>query len=145
MTPRSAESLIELLGDEGAPVEPATNGAEGASTSCARPARLHPCVILLDLMMPVMNSQEFYAEQQRDPALATIPIVVISANKNIALKATGINGRFLSKPGSPGDGARHSRRVTAPRPRVPVRQRQNEKSGQPRPPEKKRGRPVGSS
>ena len=29
---------------------------------------------------------------------ATIPIVVISADKNVALKATGIQGEFLPKP-----------------------------------------------
>ena len=45
---------------------------------------------LLDIMMPIMNGQEFYAEHQRDPALASIPVVVISADKNVALKATGI-------------------------------------------------------
>ena len=28
----------------------------------------------------------------------SIPIVVISADKNLALKATGINGEFLPKP-----------------------------------------------
>jgi len=91
------ESLAELLGDEGYRVQTATNGAEALSL-LRPPARLRPCVILLDLMMPVMNGQEFYAEQQRDPALATIPIVVISADKNLAAKAAGINGEFLPKP-----------------------------------------------
>jgi CheY-like chemotaxis protein len=91
------ESLAELLGDEGCRVQTATNGAEALSL-LRPPAQLRPCVILLDLMMPVMNGQEFYAEQQRDPALATIPIVVISADKNLALKATGIGSEFLPKP-----------------------------------------------
>ena len=75
----------------------ATNGAE-ALTLLRRPELLRPCVILLDLMMPVMNGQEFYAEQQRDPALARIPIVVISADGNIALKAAAFGGEFLPKP-----------------------------------------------
>jgi CheY-like chemotaxis protein len=91
------ESLSELLGDEGYRVQTAANGAEALSL-LRPPSQLRPCVILLDLMMPIMNGQEFYAEQQRDPTLATIPIVVISADKNIALKATGFRGDFLPKP-----------------------------------------------
>lgn len=39
---------------------------------------VRPSLILLDLMMPVMNGWEFRAEQLRDPALATIPVVVMT-------------------------------------------------------------------
>src|SRR5262249_28876670 len=38
-----------------------------------------PCVILLDLMMPVMNGWQFREEQARDPALSKIPVVVVTA------------------------------------------------------------------
>jgi CheY-like chemotaxis protein len=38
-----------------------------------------PCVILLDLMMPVMSGFEFRQEQLRTPELADIPVVVMSA------------------------------------------------------------------
>jgi CheY-like chemotaxis protein len=38
-----------------------------------------PCLILLDLMMPVMNGWEFLKAQKGDSALATIPVVVVSA------------------------------------------------------------------
>ena len=41
---------------------------------------------------------QFYAEQQHDPALASIPIVVISADGNLAHKAAAFGGEFLSKP-----------------------------------------------
>jgi CheY-like chemotaxis protein len=91
------EALADLLGDEGYRVTTATNGAE-ALTLLRSPGELRPCVILLDLMMPIMSGQEFYAEQQRDPALAAIPIVVISADRNAALKATAFGGEYLSKP-----------------------------------------------
>jgi CheY-like chemotaxis protein len=95
--PSIREALADLLGDEGYRVTTATNGAE-ALTLLRPPGELRPCVILLDLMMPVMSGQEFYAEQQRDPELATIPIVVISADGNLALKAAALGGQFLSKP-----------------------------------------------
>jgi CheY-like chemotaxis protein len=91
------ETLADLLGDEGYQVTTATNGAE-ALTLLRPPAELRPCVILLDLMMPIMSGQEFYAEQQRDPALAAIPIVVISADRNAALKAPAFGGEYLCKP-----------------------------------------------
>ena len=38
-----------------------------------------PDIILLDLMMPVMDGWEFRRKQQSDPALATVPVVVLSA------------------------------------------------------------------
>ncbi|HEX3902296.1 MAG TPA: response regulator [Polyangia bacterium] len=91
------ESLADLLGDEGYRVKTATNGAEALGL-LRPPAELRPCVILLDLMMPIMNGHQFYAEQQRDPALASIPIVVISADSNVAEKAPAFGGEYLSKP-----------------------------------------------
>jgi CheY-like chemotaxis protein len=38
-----------------------------------------PCLILLDLMMPVMDGVEFRERQLADPDLATIPVVIVSA------------------------------------------------------------------
>lgn len=35
--------------------------------------------ILLDLMMPIMDGWAFRREQQRDPAIAGIPVIVLSA------------------------------------------------------------------
>jgi CheY-like chemotaxis protein len=91
------ESLADLLDDEGYRVKTATNGAE-ALTLLRLPGGFRPCLILLDLMMPVMNGHEFYVEQQSDPALADIPIVVISADGNLARKASAFGGEYLSKP-----------------------------------------------
>jgi len=38
------------------------------------------CLIILDLFMPVMNGLTFRQEQLRDPRLATIPVVIVSAD-----------------------------------------------------------------
>ena len=38
-----------------------------------------PSIILLDLMMPVMDGWQFRREQKLDPAIADIPLVVITA------------------------------------------------------------------
>ena len=53
---------------------------DGRSALCLlRSGEAHPDVILLDLMMPVMNGWEFRKAQLADPALAGIPVIVMSA------------------------------------------------------------------
>ena len=39
----------------------------------------HPALIVLDIMMPVLDGQQFRHEQLRDPSLAAIPVIVVSA------------------------------------------------------------------
>ncbi len=72
------EVVIEILVAEGFDAVGARNGEEARSRLRREPVR--PAVILLDLMMPVMNGWEFRAEQLRDPELAGIPVVVMSAS-----------------------------------------------------------------
>jgi CheY-like chemotaxis protein len=57
-----------------------------------------PDVILLDLMMPVMNGWQFREEQKKDPRLAAIPVVVLSADSSLRDKAGLFGGKYLSKP-----------------------------------------------
>jgi CheY-like chemotaxis protein len=38
-----------------------------------------PALILLDVMLPVLDGAQFRQEQMRDPALADVPVVVVSA------------------------------------------------------------------
>jgi len=94
--PGIRDSLADVLKDEGYKVVTAVDGRDALiKLRIEGPA---PCVILLDLMMPVMNGTQFYAEQQRDPALAGIPVVVISADDNLKQKAASLGGRYISKP-----------------------------------------------
>ena len=58
-----------------------------------------PSLILLDLMMPLMGGEEFRAEQLRDPRLASIPVVVVSARPQAAEKAARMGAlACLQKP-----------------------------------------------
>jgi CheY-like chemotaxis protein len=90
------ESLADLLGDEGYTVVTAQDGQDALNK--LRAAQGRPCVILLDLMMPIMTGWQFFTEQQQDPALSQIPVVVISADGNVQVKAKPFGGEFLSKP-----------------------------------------------
>jgi CheY-like chemotaxis protein len=48
------------------------------------------CLVVLDLFMPIMNGWTFREEQVRDPALANIPVVVVSADSSAARQATSL-------------------------------------------------------
>lgn len=90
------DTMTQILEAEGYAVVGAANGQE-ALDHLHRADR--PRLILLDLMMPVMNGWQFRTEQQRDPELASIPVVVISADASIHQKATSIQADgFLKKP-----------------------------------------------
>jgi CheY-like chemotaxis protein len=71
------EALAELLELEGYRTSTAADGADALAQlrGAARPPRL----ILLDLMMPRMGGAEFLAERRHDPALAAIPVAVLTA------------------------------------------------------------------
>jgi CheY-like chemotaxis protein len=48
------------------------------------------CLILLDLFMPVMNGWKFRDEQLRDPQIADIPVIVVSADTAAPRKAADL-------------------------------------------------------
>ncbi len=78
--PDTREQLAEILSEAGYLVATARNGLEGLEklkTDCA------PCVILLDLMMPVMNGWQFRAKQLSEPKLARLPVIVLSATTEV--------------------------------------------------------------
>jgi CheY-like chemotaxis protein len=70
------EALCIALQNEGYIAVGVSNGREALDYLSASP---HVCLILLDLMMPVMDGWEFRMRQQIDPTLAGIPVIVISA------------------------------------------------------------------
>jgi CheY-like chemotaxis protein len=70
------EMLGRFLELEGFTVRLAANGQEALD---ALEADSGACVILLDLMMPVMNGWQFRAAQNSDPRLSRIPVVVVTA------------------------------------------------------------------
>lgn len=87
------ESLQMLLEQEGYSVFTASNGEEGLQV--LRTIE-HPCLILLDLLMPVMNGMEFLKAKANDDIIAQIPVCVVSG---VSDKPDLINiAAFVKKP-----------------------------------------------
>jgi len=72
----------------------ARNGREAIDILIANQVR--PSLILLDWMMPVLNGHEFLKLRQKSPALAEIPVIVISAFAGPNIE--GLDVDFLPKP-----------------------------------------------
>lgn len=70
------DALVEVISREGYQVETAESGLQALDKLRWG---LRPCVILLDLQMAVMTGWDFRAEQERDPALAAIPVIAMTA------------------------------------------------------------------
>ncbi|ALK99485.2 MULTISPECIES: response regulator [unclassified Massilia] len=86
--------LSDFLEDEGYAVATAANGREALAHLQAHP---QTSVVLLDLMMPIMNGFQFRTEQKADPAIAAVPVVVMTASG--ALGSGTIDAReVLAKP-----------------------------------------------
>ncbi len=75
------EALAAVLEHEGYPVLEAQHGRDALDK--LRDAD-DVCLILLDLFMPTMNGWAFREAQVKDPTIADIPVVVVSAGTDLA-------------------------------------------------------------
>ncbi len=81
--------LTDALEAEGYRVVTAADGQE--ALDWLRSGVERPCVILLDLMMPRLDGIQFRTEVMNDPALAVLPVVVLSADPSIIMTAKSLN------------------------------------------------------
>ena len=88
------DALIVLLEAAGYRVTAAAHGQEALDLLMNGEP---PSLILLDLMMPVMDGRTFRKHQLRMPSLASIPVVLLSAEGDLARTsaALGTAGYFL--------------------------------------------------
>lgn len=86
-------SLRQQLENEGYFVFSAANGKQGIEIL----RRIKPpCLVLLDLVMPIMDGEAFIKALDADPTLHTIPVVLVSAFPEKA--KTVIAKAFVQKP-----------------------------------------------
>ncbi len=115
--PDILEALSEILEAEGFEIRRARNGKEALE----RLEPDSPQLILLDLMMPVMDGWEFAQRMRQKPAaISSIPLIVLSADRNVGNKATDIGAvGYLAKPFELNDLLEMVRRALKEGPRTP--------------------------
>jgi CheY-like chemotaxis protein len=89
-------SIADVLEHKGYMAVGAANGLE--ALDCLQRAERLPCLILLDLMMPIMDGNAFRAKQLENPAWSTIPVLLMSAYRDIAEQAKSLGVEYLPKP-----------------------------------------------
>jgi CheY-like chemotaxis protein len=90
------EILAETLVETGFEVTTACNGLE--ALTAVRCMKVRPAVILLDLMMPIMDGYGFLEERGSDPAIASIPIAIVTAGHGVDLGRLADDLPILRKP-----------------------------------------------
>ena len=88
------EMMDLLLTSIGYRTATAANGA----IALDRIRQERPCMVLLDLMMPVMTGWEFRERQLADPTLASIPVLCMSAVYQPEEVKTKLQVQCLAKP-----------------------------------------------
>ena len=74
------DSLALVLEDEGCYVQTASNGRQALDWLRGNPGAAR--LVFLDIQMPVMDGAAFLREKEADPAIADVPVVVITAGGN---------------------------------------------------------------
>jgi two-component system, chemotaxis family, chemotaxis protein CheY len=99
--PEIRSALTDLLTIAGYGVLEAANGQE-ALDLLGRPDEPLPCLIVLDIMMPILDGWEFRRRQIADPRLASIPVLVVTADTTAQRRPEARSVQsFLMKPADP--------------------------------------------
>jgi CheY-like chemotaxis protein len=90
------DSLGDVLGEAGYQVTGAAHGGEALDLLRGG---LRPLAIVLDVMMPVVDGVQFRLQQRGEPDLADIPVIVLSADRQVTSKAADLQAlAYLTKP-----------------------------------------------
>jgi CheY-like chemotaxis protein len=92
----SRELIATFLSQEGYPVLQAANGKEALDLLLAD-GQEAPCLVVLDLDMPVMSGLEFLALARSLERISTIPVVVTSGSRD-HLETLRLEGVVASVP-----------------------------------------------
>jgi DNA-binding response OmpR family regulator len=88
--------LGDVLAEEGYPVVLAPDGATALHYLFAH---VRPGCVLLDLRLPVVSGITFRQVLQRDPELATVPVIVVSGDRPDARMRAALDATaYVAKP-----------------------------------------------
>jgi CheY-like chemotaxis protein len=108
-------ALAAILQTAGCAVTGAADGRE--ALELLHHEERPPDLIVLDLFMPGMDGWHFRRAQQRDPALADVPVVICSGIGDAELHAQALGAAgCLNKPIEPDDLLALVRRILGPTP-----------------------------
>ena len=99
-TPANVKLLEDLLGFHGYEVEAVTSGEEALAAIRER----LPDLMLLDVLMPGLSGYDVCRAVRVDPALAMLPVVMVTALEDREERVKGLDAGaddFLSKPVNP--------------------------------------------
>jgi response regulator RpfG family c-di-GMP phosphodiesterase len=111
------ETLCEVVEMGGCAAISASNGQKALELLATR----RPCLIILDLLMPVMTGAQLLEEMMKDPELATIPVVISTSAPNLAPPGWPVLPKpihitaiwdWMRRTCQCGEGAPHGRRST---------------------------------
>jgi CheY-like chemotaxis protein len=92
--PGVCDTIKEVLEDEGYAVEIARDGRAGLAL--LRRLTALPCLLLLDILMPVLDGNAMYREIQADPALASVSVVMATSDPSRAPAGVPVLAKPLS-------------------------------------------------
>jgi CheY-like chemotaxis protein len=92
------ESISLFLDAKGYSVLVAENGQEALAVLKTAPR--FPCLVMLDLLMPILDGQQFLTQRAQDPVLRDIPVIVVSGNDKSDLPLEGV-AAYIKKPINP--------------------------------------------
>jgi twitching motility two-component system response regulator PilH len=99
-SPTEAHAMEQALKQGGHMVSAVDSGEKGL----AKARELRPDLILMDILMPGMNGFQTVRRIRRDPAIANIPIVMVSVKSDTSDKAWALRQGakdYVTKPFNP--------------------------------------------
>jgi CheY-like chemotaxis protein len=93
------EVVVDLLTEEGFVTATASNGSQ--ALRMLRRQGFRACLVLLDVVMPVMDGWEVLRRLSADGTLAHTPVAIVTAHaamRDIARRNFGRSTTFLTKP-----------------------------------------------
>lgn len=76
------DTLRDVFEDEGFAVRTAGNGRD--ALAMLRELETKPCIVILDLIMPILDGNAVYTAMKADPTLASIPVVIATSDPSRA-------------------------------------------------------------
>lgn len=78
----TCETLRDVFEEEGFTVHTAGNGRD--ALLLLRELAVKPCIVILDLIMPILDGNAVYQAMKADASLAAIPILVVTSDPSRA-------------------------------------------------------------